>query len=107
MTGEREIILPVTLAKLLPLTKDRLEKIELILSIKSLTLSSGTFMEWSSEFHKNPNHSKNLQIVFSLLTTDPALFNVYNTKLASALQLLISKVVPQPSSKYNTIRIPC
>ena len=37
MTGEREIIIPVTLAKLLALTKGRLEKTELILSIKSLT----------------------------------------------------------------------
>jgi hypothetical protein len=55
--------------------KDRLEKTELILSIKSLTLSSGTFMEWSSQFHNNPNHSKDLQGVqtdFSLLTTNPA-----------------------------------
>ena len=67
MTGEREMILPVTVAKLLPLTKERLEKTELILSIKSLTLSSGTFMEWSSEFHHNPNHSKDLQIVFFLI----------------------------------------
>jgi hypothetical protein len=53
MTDEREIILPVTLTQLLALTKGRLEKTELILSIKSLTLSSGTFMEWSSEFHNN------------------------------------------------------
>jgi len=67
-------------------------------------------MGWSSEFHSNPNHSKDLQgvqIDFSLLTTNPALFNVSNTKLGSALQLLRSKYVPQPSSKYNTIRIPC
>ena len=48
-----------------------------------------------------------VQIDFFLLTTNPALFNVYNTKLASTLQLLKSKCVPQPSSKYNTIRIPC
>jgi hypothetical protein len=40
MTDEREIILPVTLTQLLALTKGRLEKTELILSIKSLTLSS-------------------------------------------------------------------
>jgi hypothetical protein len=58
MTDEREIILPVTLTQLLALTKGRLEKTELILSIKSLTLSSRTFMECSSEFHNNPNHKK-------------------------------------------------
>jgi hypothetical protein len=64
MTDEREIILPVTLTQLLALTKGRLEKTELILSIKSLTLSSGTFMEWSSEFHNNPIY-KESKLTFS------------------------------------------